>query len=174
MTFHFHFGRPQQIAAVVLLLFFAEALFVIGRTPLRESDYRYALCGREMWEKPSPALGYFTTCGNMQGDGSLAYRAAGLPLSAYLAALRISDFVALKIDARKPPAQRTYISNPVTGSTYELRHQISGTRYLLRVPFALAATLLGAGLWWVNRRLFGNLGGFFALGLYAFSPAVLR
>ncbi len=174
MSFHFHFGRPQQMAALVLLLFFGEALFVIGRTPLRESDYRYALCGREMWEKPAPALGYFTTCGNMQGDGSLAYRAAGLPLSAYLTALRVSDNVQQRLDARKPAAERTYIANPVTGSTYELRHQIGGTRYLLRVPFALAATLLGAGLWWVCRRLFGNLGGFFALGLYALSPEVLR
>ena len=174
MSLRFHFGRPQQIAAFLLLLFLAEALFVIGRTPLRESDYRYALCGREMWEKPSPALGYFTTCGNMQGDGSLAYRAAGLPLSADLAALRILDTVQQRLDSRKPAAQRTYISNPVTGSTYELRHQISGTRYLLRVPFAIAATLLGAGLWWVSRRLFGNLGGFFALGLYVFSPEVLR
>ena len=174
MSFEFHFGRPQKIAALVLLLFFAEALFVIARAPLRESDYRYALCGREMWEKPSPALGYFTTCGNMQGDGSLAYRAAGLPLSAYLAALRLGDAVQQRLDARKPVAQRTYISNPVTGSTYELRHQISGTRYLLRVPFALAAVLLGAGLWWVSRRLFGNPGGFLALGLYALSPQVLR
>jgi hypothetical protein len=29
-------------------------------------------------------------------------------------------------------------------------------------------------LWWVARRLFGNEGGFFALGLYCFCPAVVR
>jgi hypothetical protein len=29
-------------------------------------------------------------------------------------------------------------------------------------------------LWWVSRRLFGNEGGFFALGLYCFCPAVVR
>ena len=57
---------------------------------------------------------------------------------------------------------------------YDLRHQIVGTRYLLRLPFALAAALLGAGLWWVSRRLFGNLPGAFALGLYCVSPAILR
>jgi hypothetical protein len=29
-------------------------------------------------------------------------------------------------------------------------------------------------LWWVTRRLYGNLGGYTALALYCFSPAVLR
>lgn len=173
MSFRFHFGRPQGIAALLLLLFFGEALFVIGRAPLTASDYRYALCGREMWEKPSPALGYFTTCGNMQGDGSLAYRAAALPLTVYVTALRVQDDLAAKADERKPLAQRTYSPNPTGGSVYDLRHQIDGLRYLLRVPFALAAVLLGAGLWWVSRRLFGNFGGFFALALYCLSPAVL-
>ena len=33
---------------------------------------------------------------------------------------------------------------------------------------------MGGGLWWVSRRLFGNEGGFFALGLYCFCPAVVR
>ena len=173
MSFRFHFGRPQAVAALLLLLFFGEALFVIGRAPLTESDYRYALCGREMWEKPSPALGYFTTCGNMQGDGTLAYRAAALPLTVYVTALRVQDFFAARADARKPPAQRTISPNPPSGSIYDLRHQIDGLPYLLRVPFALAAVLLGGGLWWVSRRLFGNFGGFFALALYCLSPAVL-
>ncbi len=168
MTLRFHFGRPQKIAALILLFFFAETLFLIGRAPLTESDYRYALCGREMWEKPVPAAGYFTTCGNMQGDGSLAYRAAGLPLSIYVTALRVEDWM----DARRAGA--AHEPNPVGGSVYDLRHQIVGTRYLLRVPFALAAVLLGSGLWWVSRRLFGNLAGALALGLYCVSPVVLR
>ncbi len=173
MSFRFHFGRPQAVAALLLVFFFAEALVVIARAPLTASDYRYALCGREMWEKPSPALGYFTTCGNMQGDGTLAYRIAALPLTVYVQSLRLQDYLARKADERKPAAQRTYSPNPIEGSVYDLRHQISGLPYLLRVPFALAAVLLGAGLWWVSRRLFGNLGGFFGLGLYVLSPAIL-
>ena len=173
MSFRFHFGRPQGIAALLLILFLSEALFVIARAPLTESDYRYALCGREMWEKPSPALGYFTTCGNMQGDGTLAYRVAALPLTLYVSALRVQDYLAARADARKPANERTYTPNPTSGSVYDLRHQIGGLRYLLRVPFALAAMLLGAGLWWVSRRLFGDFGGFFALGLYCLSPAML-
>jgi hypothetical protein len=45
---------------------------------------------------------------------------------------------------------------------------------LERLPFLLAGALLGAGLWWVTRRLYGNLGGYTALALYCFSPAVLK
>jgi hypothetical protein len=44
---------------------------------------------------------------------------------------------------------------------------------LLRLPFLAAGCLLGGGLWWVTRRLFGDLGGYTALALYCFSPAIL-
>ena len=168
MSFHFHFGRPQKIAAIILLFFLAATVRIIGRTPLTESDYRYALCGREMWERPAPVAGFFTTCGNMQGDGTLAYRAAALPLTVYVKGLQVADWFQQK------RAGAAYEPNPVGGSVYDLRHQIIGTRYLLRMPFALAAVGLGACLWWVSRRLFGNFGGGLALVLYCISPVVLR
>jgi hypothetical protein len=38
----------------------------------------------------------------------------------------------------------------------------------------MAGLVLGGALWWVTRRLYGDLGGYTALGLYCFSPAVLR
>ena len=59
-------------------------------------------------------------------------------------------------------------------STWELRHQLTHVLLLLRLPFLLAGCVLGGGLWWVTRRLYGNLGGYTALGLYCFSPAMLR
>ena len=43
----------------------------------------------------------------------------------------------------------------------------------MHLPFVLFALWLGAGLWWVARRLFGNEGGFIALALYIFCPAVV-
>ena len=170
---HIHIGWPQRIAAIFLLIFFAQCLFVIGRTPLSETDYRYALCGREMWEKPAPVAGYFTTCGNMQGDGTLAYRVAGLPLTTAILVLRLEDEIAQGLDHLKAPDKRTYIPNPVGGSTHDLRHQIKGIPYLLRVPFALFGVWIAGGVWWVSRRLFGNLGGFLALGLFCFSPPII-
>jgi hypothetical protein len=45
---------------------------------------------------------------------------------------------------------------------------------LLRLPFLACGCVLGAGLWWVTRRLYGNMGGYVALALYCFSPSVLK
>ena len=44
---------------------------------------------------------------------------------------------------------------------------------LIRLPFFLSGLLLGASLWYVARRLYGNFGGYIALGLYCFSPMVI-
>lgn len=46
--------------------------------------------------------------------------------------------------------------------------------WLSRLPYVLIGALLGASLWYVSRRLYGNAGGYIALALYCFSPAVLR
>ena len=46
-------------------------------------------------------------------------------------------------------------------------------RWLIRAPFLLSGLLLGASLWYVARRLYGNTGGYIALGMYAFNPAVI-
>jgi hypothetical protein len=46
--------------------------------------------------------------------------------------------------------------------------------WLERVPYVLFGIVLGASLWYVARRLYGNAGGYIALGFYCFSPAILR
>lgn len=48
------------------------------------------------------------------------------------------------------------------------------TRILSCSPFLAIACLLGGALWWVTRRMYGNLGGYMALALYCFSPAILK
>lgn len=45
--------------------------------------------------------------------------------------------------------------------------------WILRLPFILFGVWLGGALWWVARRLFGNRGGYVALGLYCTSPAMI-
>src|ERR1700757_987296 len=146
----FRFSRPQQIATLLLIALAAQCLWVITRKTLSESDYQYARCGREMWEKPSPLAGYFTTCGNIH-DGTLAYRAAGLPLT----------------------LERGFAAQASTTSTWEMRHEVSHISLLLRLPFVFAALMLGGCLWWVTRRLYGNTGGYIALALYCFSPPII-
>lgn len=66
------------------------------------------------------------------------------------------------------------IAGPAPISTWEMRHQLTHVLLLLRLPFLLGGCLLGGGLWWVTRRLYGNLGGYTALALYCFSPAVIQ
>src|SRR5271157_5888541 len=51
--------------------------------------------------------------------------------------------------------------------------RLSDFRFLIRLPFFLAGLMLGASLWYVARRLYGNLGGYIALGLYCFSPMAI-
>ena len=146
----FRFNRPQKIAAALLAILLVQCLWVIQHDSLSDTDYAYARCGREMWEKPSPLAGYFTTCGNIH-DGTLAYRAAGLPLT----------------------IQRILAGQPSTRSTWEMRHELHFINLFLRLPFTFAALALGACLWWVTRRLYGNTGGYIALGLYCFAPPII-
>lgn len=166
----FHFNLPQRIAAVLLAIFLIQGFWLIAHQDLSDSDYQYARCGREMWEKPSPLAGYFTTCGNIH-DSVLAYRAAGLPLTVNLLIERGLDLF------RKPEdrvVQTLGQGDPSELSTWELRHQLTHASLLLRLPFLFAGFGLGGALWWVTRRLYGNLGGYTALALYCFSPAVIK
>ncbi|MGA2965276.1 MAG: hypothetical protein ABSD64_03620 [Terriglobales bacterium] len=41
------------------------------------------------------------------------------------------------------------------------------------VPYLFFGVMLGASLWYVARRLYGNPGGYIALALYCFSPAMI-
>ncbi|MGO9125909.1 MAG: hypothetical protein ACLP6G_13605 [Terriglobales bacterium] len=46
--------------------------------------------------------------------------------------------------------------------------------WLERLPYIVFGVLLGASVWYVARRLYGNAGGYVAVTLYCFSPAILR
>ena len=166
----FHFNLPQRIAAVMLALFLLQGFWVADHQTLSERDYQYARCGRETWEKPSPLAGYYTTCGNIR-DGILAYRIAGLPLTLNLLVQR-------GIDLLRKPEDRVFQPSAGQGSaslsTWELRHQMTHVLLLMRLPFLAVGCILGGGLWWVTRRLYGNMGGYIALALYCFSPPVLK
>jgi hypothetical protein len=162
----------------MLALFLAQGLWISAHQSLSDRDYQYARCGREMWERPSLLAGYFTTCGNIR-DGILAYRLAGLPLTLDLLVQRGLDLfrkpedrVVQPVGETRTPADKS--SSVGQLSTWELRHQMTHVLLLLRLPFLAAGCILGGGLWWVTRRLYGNMGGYVALALYCFSPAILK
>jgi len=163
----FRFNVPQRIAALMLALFVAQGLWLTAHQTLSDRDYQYARCGREMWEKPSPLAGYYTTCGNIH-DGALAYRVAGLPLT-------LNVLLERGLDTFRKPEDRVVQAGGLQSlSTWELRHQLPYVLLLMRLPFLFAGCVLGGALWWVTRRLYGNLGGYTALALYCFSPPILK
>jgi hypothetical protein len=163
----FRFNLPQRIAAGMLLLFLAQGLWLTNRQTLSDRDYEYARCGRETWEKPSPLAGYYTSCGNIH-DGILAYRLAGLPLTLNILLERGLDHF------RQPEDRVVQTGDASRVSAWEMRHQLTHILLLLRLPFLAAGCMLGAGIWWVTRRLYGNMGGYMALALYCFSPQILH
>ena len=46
-------------------------------------------------------------------------------------------------------------------------------RWQVRLPWLIFGLLLGASIWYVARRLYGNAGGYIALLLYCFSPLMI-
>ena len=51
--------------------------------------------------------------------------------------------------------------------------EFNNYRLAIRLPFLIVGILLGASLWYVARRLYGDFGGYVALGLYCFSPLAI-
>lgn len=159
----FRFNLPQRIAAGLLAVFLFQGLWVAGHKAPTHRDYRYALCGSKTWDIPASFHGYPAPCGKIH-DGIIAYRLAGLPLAL--------DLLVERDLLQNPEAALAQAGSPA--STRQIHHQVKSLLLLLRLPFLLAGCLVGGGLWWVSRRLYGNLGGYTALALYCFSPAVLK
>jgi hypothetical protein len=65
------------------------------------------------------------------------------------------------------------VLHPDVASRYYDQFYLDSHRWLIRLPFVMSGLFLGASLWYVARRLYGNTGGYIALGLYAFNPAVV-
>ena len=71
----------------------------------------------------------------------------------------------MRIDAHRVPAK-----NPTQEN---VRNEVRRLRWMLRTPFLVIGLLLGVSVWYVSRRLYGNVGGYVALSLYCFSPAMI-
>jgi hypothetical protein len=71
-----------------------------------------------------------------------------------------------------PAAQSSPATTLLAGAA-SLLFSLNSPPWLVRLPFLLIGTALGASLWYVARRLCGNAGGGIALALYAFSPTML-
>src|ERR1051326_8514054 len=154
------FGQPQVLAALLLLIFVGQCCWLIHY-------------GKDTMEVDAEEL-FRVEEGLLQWKGQSV---AGTPSDARLEA------------ATLPPPEiesnQGYDPNPsplwyLLASVGLVRWQPGGLnaavywRWLARVPFIVFGALLGASLWYVSRRLYGNAGGYIALTLYCFSPSILR
>jgi hypothetical protein len=64
------------------------------------------------------------------------------------------------------------IAARVNGAENRFVH-LNAYRFAIRLPFLLAGLFLSGSLWYVARRLYGNVGGYIALGLYSFFPPTI-
>jgi hypothetical protein len=150
------FGRRQFFAGLLLLVFLGQAAWLVhaefrageeldGAEAARNGDGWRQWHGQGIAGAPYPD-GRGSRMGGVSEDGFDIEHSPLIPLVTAAPAL---------------------VWPRVLGSS-------SVSRWLSRVPFLAVGVLLGASLWYVARRLCGNTGGFIALTLYCFSPAMIQ
>jgi len=152
-------GKPQYIALLLLLIFLLQCLWLIsrsvhsGQVDSRET-YRIET-GLRLWRgTPTPEINSQTQFGSE--PSSRIQQNGGIDPDH-------SDLWYLIPSA--PVLLWTAIFH-TTSPQYSI--------WLSRLPYLAFGALLGASLWYVARRLYGNAGGFIALTLYCFSPGIIR
>ncbi|MGA7399597.1 MAG: hypothetical protein WBW38_06230 [Candidatus Sulfotelmatobacter sp.] len=159
------FGRPQFLAGVLLLLFLVQAVW-LANSELRapESD----LATVSATEQVRIAAGWRQIHGGGIAGAPFPDASGSLPLEIS----RDAD----GFDTEHSPLLSLVTAAPLLAWPQALSGSESSVywRWLPRIPFLAFGVFLGASLWYVSRRLCGNSGGFLALTLYCFSPAVLQ
>lgn len=147
------FGKPQFLAGLLLLVFLAECGWLIAHeNPSVVSPDEFARIEEGMLQ--------------WHGKGI-----AGTPGASQAA----MDTVRMRGDAYEPDHSPLWYL--VESAPLAVLHTAPDSRawlWITRAPYVLIGVLLGASVWYVSRRLYGNAGGYIALALYCFSPAVLR
>jgi len=155
------FGEPQVLAGFLLLAFLAQCgwLLVRGTQPLEiESSQLFCVVeGLQQWNGQSVA-----------GTPSVERLEAGTPTPPEITQDE-------GYDPNHSPLWYLLSSLPLLGWTGTAdAGSFHYWGWLARAPVLILGVLLGASLWYVARRLYGNAGGYIALALYCFSPLILR
>ncbi len=155
------FGRPQVLAGFLLLALLAQCGWLLRRgAPSFITDSTQLFCvaeGLRQWRGESVA-----------GTPSTERMEAGTATP--------SDIDNNEgYDPNHSPLWYLVASLPLLGwtGTSDAR-PFHYWGWLARAPYLVFGVLLGASLWYVARRLYGNAGGYIALALYCFSPVILR
>jgi hypothetical protein len=164
------FGRPQFLAGLLLVAFLAQASWLVksqwqsrNRTGAEESEGERIAAGWRQWHGqgiagapyPDPQLdqrGESLTQLSETSSVTDGYETEHSPLLSLVSAAPLL-----------PLPERLWIAD-----------SFAYWGWLTRLPFLACGVFLGASLWYVARRLCGNHGGFVALALYCFSPAMIQ
>jgi len=168
------FGRPQFLAGALLMVFLAQALWLVHR----ELAHR-ELHGSELDAPESPAA--ISPGASEQVRIAAGWRqihggeiaGAPFPDSPGSLPMEVSPD-ADNFDTEHSPLLSLVTAAPLLALPHAFATPESYSPWLPRLPFLAFGVFLGASLWYVARRLCGNPGGFLALTLYCFSPAILQ
>ncbi len=158
-------GRPQWIAGALLLVYLSQCVWLIRAQTrhgfLPESDH--ALCiydGLAQWK------------GGVVAGTPEALRAeavTGLASAGRAGHLRVRD----GYDVDRSPYYYLVAAAPVLVQVLDVAPDSVLGQIWIAAPYLIFGAMLGASLWYVSRRLYGNVGGYIALTLCCFSPGVI-
>src|SRR5580698_7080696 len=156
------FGRPQFLAGLLLLIFLAQASWLV------HSELRIEL---QAPAPPESSEQLRIATGWQQLHGASV---AGAPFPDQ-SSLPIEVSTENGFDTEHSPLLSLVTAAPLLAvPQLQLTESSSDWRWLPRLPFLAFGVFLGASLWYVARRLCGNTGGFLALTLYCFSPSMIQ
>ena len=158
-------GRPQWIAGGLLLVYLLQCVWLIRAQTahglLPESDH--ALCmynGLEQWKGRAIA-------GTPEAMRSEAV--TGLPSAGRAGHLRVRD----GYDVDRSPYYYLVAAAPAFLQLPSVAPDSVLGQIWIAAPYLFFGAMLGASVWYVSRRLYGNAGGYIALTLYCFSPGMI-
>ena len=155
------FGRPQFLAALILLAFLAQTLWLV-----------HAELSAAQGVESGEALRISEGMKQLRGGGT-----AGAPWTTSTddALSRLFQGQDRDFDTEHSPLLSVVTAAPLLLWPHHLNADATFYwRWLPRLPFLACGVFLGASLWYVARRLCGNTGGFIALTLYGFSPSLIQ
>ena len=158
------FRAPQFVAAFLLLVYLLQCIWLVRAQTLHASvpDSDQALRtyqGLEQWNSGAVA-------GTPESLRSEA--ATGVPSAGRAGHLRVRD----GYDQDRSPLYYLVAAAPLLLRPGSWLPQLFSP-LLAATPYLFFGVMLGASLWYVARRLYGNAGGYIALALYCFSPAMI-
>lgn len=156
------FGRPQFLAGLLLLVFLLQCGWLVRRgahrSPMDGNEISRLQAGLRLWGRKDDGLNPGPEPSSEVGTGAAALSAATPGDDANHS--RMWYLIASAALAAWPRSLQAEVMPYLT--------------WLAAAPFLVFGVLLGASVWYVARRLYGNAGGYIALTLYCFAPGMIR